>query len=70
MDTKTIGLTYVQCYIHIDIFFKGKQLIYCFYNTSNRQAIKIVAHKQKDDKKILEKLAVDSSDLIWRYKKK
>jgi excisionase family DNA binding protein len=52
--------------IHIDIFFKGKQLIYCFYNTSNRQTIKIVAHKQKDDKKILEKLAVDSSDLIWR----
>jgi len=52
--------------IIVDIFFKDHQLIYCFYNPSNQNSIKLVLHKAKDDKKILAKLSVDPSDVIWR----
>jgi len=52
--------------IVVDIFFKADQLIYCFYNPTNHQSMKIVAHKELDDKNIARKLSVDPSDIIWR----
>jgi excisionase family DNA binding protein len=52
--------------IVVDIFFSGDRLIYCFYNSTSHQSVKIVAHKELDDKKIARKLAVDPADIIWR----
>jgi excisionase family DNA binding protein len=57
----------------LDIFFKcdredpkRDRLIYCFYNHTNHQTLKITGKMGPDKKKVLEKLKQDPANLIWR----